>query len=133
MAYVQALHALRRRYAETLGGQHPADDLEPLAAVIRMFSPSEDLNAIEAIRPYVNRRGRWGPVWARATIEVLRTANAPMSAAEIARRVLADRGMDGDQAAFKNVQSSILTTLRTKPGVFRSGGGPVRWSLRGPA
>ena len=55
---------LRRRYAQTLGALRVAhvdrvrlmSDLTHLAAVIRMFAPGEDVEAIQPVRQWKNRR-----------------------------------------------------------------------------
>jgi hypothetical protein len=52
-------------------------DLTHLAAVIRMFAPGEDVEAIKPVRQWRNRRGRAN--WSRLALDVLREANAPMT------------------------------------------------------
>lgn len=128
MAETHVLSALKRRYALTLGriahGEGEAGaDLIHLAAVIHMFNPAEDLSAIQRIRPYKPGRERWS----RTVIKVLREANEPLRAREIARRVLRARGLDpndhermfsiscGLQAVLGRLAKRGLVTVTDKP------------------
>src|SRR5258708_38445348 len=79
--------ALRRRYGQAKGAGN-ASDVEHLGAVILMFEPGADLAAIAPIRLYKPHRERWS----RTALHILRTANAPMRARELARRVMAEHG-----------------------------------------
>jgi len=94
-----------------------------------MFNPAEDLTAIKPIRAY-SRKGRGRAVWHRAAMNVLRTANEPMSAREIALRVLTALERPSDPVLLKAVESTIRTVLKTKPQVACLAGRPMRWSLR---
>ena len=88
-----AVHALRRRYAETLGRIKATDgdpdglqtDLEHLGAVLCMFDDKADLAAIQPIRPWTNRRGKGGAVWLQNGLTVLGAANEPMSVFRLAK------------------------------------------------
>jgi hypothetical protein len=133
MAETHVLAALKRRYAVTLGQGGQADDLAHLAAVIRMFAPGEDVAAIKPVRPYSKRRDGNGAVWLREAFRVLRTANAPMSAREIAARVMAARGIEPDARTAASVECSLLATLGKRVGadVVRVEGRPMRWALKG--
>eukprot|EP01030_Chromulinospumella_sphaerica_P023914 gene23914-23974_t len=114
------IKTLRRRYARTLGlveagsgdvAQHKAD-LNHLAAVMRMFNPDEQVWRIAPIRPHLNRRGEPGrPVWYMATLAVMREAGGPLTARQIAEKVLAARGeaLDGPEAV--SAHCSILAAL----------------------
>lgn len=92
MAETHVLFALRRKYAERLGAADHAA-LDHLAPVIRMFSPGEDLAAIKPVRPQANHKGGAGAVWLRAGLDILRTANEPLSARQIATRIMSERGL----------------------------------------
>ena len=114
MAESHVLSALKRRYALTLGQLTYGDreqaeaDLAHLTAVIAMFNPAEDLSAIRPIRPYKPGRERWS----RTVIKVLREANEPLPAREIARRVLRARGLDpNDQARMLSISCGLQAVL----------------------
>ncbi len=89
---------LRRKYAQTLGALHAATgdrvrimgDLDHLAHVLRMFSPSEDVAAIQPRRPYKPNRRRM----TKTLMDVLRKANRPLKARELARMVMQAEGSD---------------------------------------
>lgn len=131
MADPQVLFALRRRYAELLGRGGSSDDLAHVAAVLLMFSPREDVAAIKPIRVYSNRKGAGRAVWHRAAMSVLRTANEPMSAREIAARVLTALERPSDPVLLKGVENTIRTVLKTKASVVCLAGRPMRWALAG--
>jgi hypothetical protein len=122
---------LRRRYAKTLGliqagGDH-GQDLAHLGAVIRMFSPEADLAAIAPVRPYRENRQRW----VRDALTVLRAANEPLTAREVAKRVLAARGAPLDPRNVKRGECALYAALATLEGdgVERTSNRPKRWAL----
>jgi hypothetical protein len=133
MATNQLMHGLRRQYAKTLGLAEAGDttapeDLAHLAAVIRMFSPYEDLTAILPIRPYKPDRSRWS----RDALDILREANGPMTVRDLAERVLAMRGLDPTWMALQGVEASlsaVLTRLERR-GMIQGDGHPRQWSTR---
>jgi len=131
MRNTYCLSGLRRLYAEKLGRGGSKADLAHIRAVIRMISPDEDFRAIKAVRPHTNRKGKSGAVWLRAALEVLRKANAPMTAREIAVRILEARGEPVTPEVLATVQCSLLTTLKRRigSGVTQSDGYPRRWTL----
>lgn len=123
MAETHVLFALRRKYAERLGvGDEAA--LSHLAPVIRMFSPDEDLAAIKPVRPKASYRGRSGAVWLRAGLDVLRTANEPLSAGQIAARIMSERGLSCRRVRA-SVECSLLATLPRYVACVE--GRPRRW------
>jgi hypothetical protein len=131
MADTHVLFALRRKYAERLG----AGDQEAvahLAPVIRMFSPGEDLSAIKPLRPYTNLRGVKGTLWHKLALDVLRTANGPMGAGEIARQIASARGI-ADHRTLASIESAIMLSFRRWDGevVEATGVHPRRWALIG--
>ena len=132
MADPHVLYALRRKYGELLGRGGSPTDLEHVAAVLVLFNPGEDVAAIQPIRPYSHLSGK-SPrkaVWMRGALDVLRTANGPMTARDIAGRVIAAAGLPYSRALHRNATASILTGLRKKAGVTCHPGKPRRWSLR---
>lgn len=129
MADPQVIHALRRKYRELLGQGGSAEDVSHVAAVLLMFRPGEDLTQLRPLRSY-SRHGRNSRrTWIRGALEVLRTANAPMTAREIAERVIAAHGLTLTAALRINVVNSLLIGLPRKPGVVCHDGRPRRWSL----
>lgn len=131
MRNTYCLSGLRRLYAEKLGRGGSKADLAHIRAVIRMISPDEDFRAIKPVRPHTNRKGKSGAVWLRAAFDVLRKANAPMTAREIAVRVLEARGETVTPETLATVQCSLLVTLRRRigAGIVRSDTWPRQWSL----
>lgn len=131
MRNTYCLTGLRRLYAEKLGRGGSKADLAHIRAVIRMMSPDEDFRAIKPVRPHTNRKGQSGAVWLRAALDVLRTADAPMTAREIALRVLEARGEPYDAETLQSVQCSLLMTLKRRigRGVTQCDGYPRRWTM----
>ena len=124
------LSGLRRQYGVTLGAIHAggdkSEDLAHLAAVLLMFNPAEDLSAIAPVRPYRANRGRW---LAKA-LAILRTANEPLSARQIARRIMAAEGIpQADYKRFKALECGLYATLSALEGdgVVCEAGRPRRW------
>ncbi len=126
--------ALRRKYAELKGELKYAAALDtgPLVlainqvgCVLRMFSPDEDLTAIAPVRPYAHDRR----AWARTALDILRTANRPMTARELARRVLAATGAAPTPDTLSSVECSLHAVLGRLEGrgVVREDGEPKRW------
>jgi hypothetical protein len=132
MAETHVLSALKRRYAQTLGliriGADGADaDLAHLAAVIAMFNPDEDLSAIRAVRPYKADRERWH----RSVLRILKAADRPLKAREVARLVMAAHGIDpGDRGRLVSISCGLQATLGRleEQGFVEVVGKPRRWS-----
>ncbi len=131
MAENQLILGLKRQYGRTLGriaaGDDCAADLEHLAAVIRMFAPDADLAAIKPIRPYrPNRSG-----YLRDALAVLRQEGEPMKPNELAKRVLAVRGVRLTPANVKRAECSLHVALERLEGqgVVREPGETKRWRI----
>ena len=133
MAETHVLSALKRRYAQTLGliriGAVGADaDLAHLAAVIALFNPDEDLSAIRAVRPYKVDRERWH----RTVLRTLKAAERPLSARELARRVMAAHGIDpSDMGRLLSISCGLQATLGRlmAQGFVCTTGKPRRWAV----
>jgi hypothetical protein len=141
-----AVAALVRKRAE-LAGEIEAGlarivrqraELVHLDAVIRLLDPASDP---EAIRPKVPRNN--GCDWfgrgelARMAFDALRDAPKPLSAVDIARTVVARKGMEpSDLVALRRVKNMVDATLRRRDGglVERMVYGPrsVAWRIVGP-
>jgi hypothetical protein len=126
----QLMFGLKRRYAQTLGRIEARDwpaivDLDALAAVILMFRPDTDLGAIKPIRPYRPKRSKW----LAAALALLRETGQPMTAREIARRLLAAKGLPVTDKRIKSVECSLHFVLERLEGrgVVREPGQPKRW------
>lgn len=128
---------LRRKYAQLKGqagdllSDHAqlATDLEHVGAVILMFDPAADLDAIAAIRPYKAHRGRWN----RDAMKVLREADGPLTVVELAQRVVMLRGVaDEDTRTRTSIVCSlhaVLRRLERRGWVVVSEGRPKRWAI----
>jgi len=125
-----AADALRARLAQI------GTDLGHLDAVIRQFDPDYDLGSIRPKRqrgPDVAGRGEMS----RFVLSVLREAAEPMPTSDVAARLMAERGMDGqDRKLAERITKRIVSTLRHQgqKGTVRSQPGPGRvllWEVAG--
>ena len=128
---------LRKKYGQLKGlsGELLADrvriarDMEHVGAVLLMFDPAADLDAIAPIRPYKPTRGRWN----RDAMKVLREANAPLTVIELAQRVIMLRGVtDDDTRTRVSIVCSLHAVLRRleRMGLVEvTSGRPKRWSI----
>jgi len=95
-----------------------------------MLDPTFSLRAISVKRPWFKRR----TVYRRA-VDVLRTTTEPMTAREIAERVLAAANIMGpDKAAMADLTGSVVASLRNHKGkgIERMNeGSPAKWRLAG--
>jgi hypothetical protein len=127
--------ALKRRYAVCKGqlGDLLCDraaikaDMAHLGAVLAMFEPGIDLDAIRAVRPYKAKRGRWN----RTAMEILREANAPMRGRELARRVMLAQGLEPDFRTVCSIEASLQAVLLrlAAMGLVKITGKPRRWAI----
>lgn len=89
--------ALKRKYGELKGrdaylfADHAAirADMAHVGAVLAMFDPGADLAAIPARRPKKPNGGRW----TRTALGILKRANRPLKAYELARLVMSELGV----------------------------------------
>jgi hypothetical protein len=127
--------ALTKRYGRAKGelGLLTADrekvkaDMAHLGAVLAMFEPGIDLDAIPPRRPYKPARGRWN----RTAMEVLRKANHPLKAFELARLVMSAQGVPPDRATLYSIGYSLQAVLvrLERQGLVVATGKPRRWSI----
>ena len=135
-----AMQTLERLHAE-LGGQilENKEEAQRLAgqmlhveAVIKMLDPTYNLRRIAVKRRQPNPWFKRGTVYRRA-VDVLRTATEPMTAREIAERVLAAANIERpNKDALADLIGSVLASLRNHKGngVQRTNeGSPARWAL----
>jgi hypothetical protein len=135
-----AIQTLERLHAE-LGGKilenkqehaNLAEQMRHVEAVIKMLDPGYSLRAISVKRRKPNPWFKRGTVYRRA-VDAMRTADQPLTAREIAERVLvAAKVDDAKPAAVADLTGSILASLRNHvgKGVQRTNeGSPARWRL----
>jgi hypothetical protein len=102
-------------------------------AVIKMLDPGYSLRAISVKRCTPNPWFKRGTVYRRA-VDALRTATAPLTAREIAERVLVAANVASpDAEALRDLTGSILASMRNHngKGIERANeGAPARWRLK---
>src|SRR5438067_13871947 len=137
-----AIQTLERLHAE-LGGkilenkqehENLAGQMRHVEAVIKMLDPSYSLRAISVKRRQPNPWFKRGTVYRRA-VDVMRTAAGPLTAREIAERVLVAANVaKPDAEAVRDLTGSILASMRNHngKGIQRANeGAPARWRLQG--
>ena len=108
-------------------------ELAHIDAVIKMFRPSYDIATIAAKRTFTKNpadlsKGAGGPY----ALSMLREAGAPLTANEIAGRVLARLGKEDSPEARRMLACTINSTFtRRKDGavLYDASLHPGRWSL----
>ncbi len=138
---IPALYALERLHAE-LGGQilankeeagRLAESMRHVEAVLKMLKPGYSVRAISVRRRKNNAWFKRGTLF-RTALEVLRTAEKPLSSIEIAERMIAARGIQNpSKADTEVVRSGVHCSLMKNDGksVARTDDrSPARWSLK---
>ncbi len=138
--YKPALYALIRLHAD-IGGrqktaQHEADklsvDLMHVEAVLKLIQPGFDVRLIAHRRRYNTNQFFERGDCIRVALDVLRTADRPLTTREIAVRMLEGKGVytppaklrrDTSQAIHRSLVSHDGTTVKS------DGGKPVRWTV----
>ena len=139
MEHEHVLSALVRKRAELAGETNAlrerltgiAADMDHLDATIRLFDPDFNLAAIRAKRPRSSDAARPGEM-SRFVLGVLREATEPIPTPAIAARMMAERGMDGqDRKLVRNVTKRVCMALghQERRGTVRSQFGPERVKL----
>src|SRR5258708_26245902 len=115
-----AINTLERLHSE-LGGQilenkteaaRLADQMRHVEAVIKMLDPTFNLRRISVKRRQPNPWFKRGTVYRRA-VDVLRTATEPLTAREIAERVLVAANVSKpNKPALRDLTGTILVSLR---------------------
>lgn len=101
-------------------------------AVLQMLQPGFNVAGIAA-----KRRNKSNPWFKRGTLfrsalDVLRRAQAPMTAREIADVLIADKAPQATRKQAIDLQAAILAALRKRNGGAVVGeGAPARWTLSG--
>jgi hypothetical protein len=142
MARQNVISTLERKYAQLLGEQskHPSPSLKRdaarIVAVIQMFDQQWTGTGV---RPVVTkRRSRWGKrgTGIRAAMSVLKEAEKPLSAREIAIEVMLRRGQpDAPNHEIVQIMAGINYGLQKRIGreVVLIKGYPKRWLFMQPA
>jgi hypothetical protein len=136
----QALYTLSQLHSE-LAGKLSANMRETkrlrlaifqVEAVMKMLSPDVNLRLIAPKRRNVgNPWFKRGTLY-RTVIDVLRRAEAPMTAADICKGALAGKTPEATRKQEINLQAAILGALRKRNGQTVVGeGSPAKWKLKG--
>ena len=92
-------------------------DLDHLDATIRMFDPDADLEAIHS-RPYPPRNQAFRGEVTRVLLAALRHAGGPLTSHQLADRLMAERGLDVNDAKLKKTMvkrvGSALRDMRKR-------------------
>lgn len=140
IASKQALHALKQLHAELAGklienGKEASrlrQSMKQVEAVMKLLEPGID------IRPIAVRRRKPNPWFKRGTVfrhalDVVRTAEEPLTARQIAERMIAAKGAtDANAKSVRDLAGSVNASLQNHDGgaVVRHGDGtPARWWL----
>jgi hypothetical protein len=143
MAESHVVTALTYKYARLKGelDKHEADardlkeSLDHIEHVIRLFRKDWEPHFIGAVRPRKAGKWRYSVVGIRTAFEVLKRAERPLTALEIARRcvLLVDEPMP-DKQRLSGISNSINQSLQRHIGryVNREDCRPAKWSLMPP-
>lgn len=140
MARQHVVTALERKYARLFGCQirlrQPslslAADLEHIEAVIRLFDPAWDKASVKPVAPKFPSRWRKKGEGVRAAFTVIKAAQRPLSATEIAREAFVVAGMVPPcNDELRLVGTDLIYSLRNHLGERLVGVGerPVRWII----
>jgi hypothetical protein len=97
-------------------------DLDHVDAAIRIFDPNYDVAGIRQNIPSAAHRATRGDM-TRATLDALRDAPGPMTTKELARHVMAERGLNTADAALLQLftrRTGALLRWQKKRGILRS-------------
>jgi hypothetical protein len=134
-----AISALIRKRAEIAGRiEHLQDelrqaviDLDNVDHTIHLFDPTIELHEIKS-RPVPPRHQAFKGEVTRIVLATLRNAKRPVTTAEIARRVMAERGLDtGNARLVKTMQKRTAACLRhwRNRGIAAKSPGPGQFVL----
>jgi hypothetical protein len=122
---------LARKFAEDrTAGVKIKTAMMQVEAVLQI-QPSFDVRSISA-----KRRNKSNPWFKRGTlfrsaVDVLRRATAPMTAREIAEKLIAGKAPQATRKQAIDLQAAILVALRKRNGGTVVGeGAPARWRLK---
>ena len=134
-----AINTLERLHME-LGGQilenrqrheELSSQMRHIEAVIKMLDPAYNLARITVKRRQPNKWFKRGTIY-RRTVDVLRTATEPMTAAQLAAAILTKEGIEPTPADVQTIQPGIQHSLKNHEGKGVEIVGearPARWRL----
>jgi hypothetical protein len=138
---VHATQALEHLHAE-LGGKlleakqecaHLLESMQHVEAVLKLLQPGYNLARITVRRRKPNPWFKRGTVL-RNVLEVLRTAESPMTCREIADKMLVTAGItEPDKAEHHKLVGSVSSAMISNRGrsfIMHNQGSPFRWSLK---
>lgn len=139
--YTPAVFALKNLHAQ-LGGEiqdnrreakRLAEAMKHVEAVLKMLAPGFSVQGISARRRYKQHSPFKRGGGTRRMMDILRTADGPLTSSEVAEAMLRAAGVPEPTAAeIRNARGSVHATLRRYQGksVKAVGEGfPVRWVL----
>lgn len=110
-------------------------ELAHIDAVIKMFRPTYDIDSIATKRSFTkNPAGVPKGAGGRHALDILRQAGAPLTANEIAGRVLAKLGKEDTDESRKMLACAIVGTLSRRKDsavVYDASTVPGRWRIAG--
>jgi hypothetical protein len=120
MADEVAVAALVRKRAELAGrAEHVRAELEAMLAglaaldtTLRLFDPAIEVEAIRPLPCGPRREGAPLGMRARDVLGVLREAGRPMTAREIAARLLEAKGAGGEAGLLEQARETVAASLR---------------------
>jgi len=137
IATKQAKYTLDTLHAELAGkvqankeeGERLVEAMKHVEAVLKLLDPDYSLRKISIRRRKPNRFFKRGMVF-RAVLDVLREAEKPLSASEIAAKLLAGKTATSDET--RDLEGAVRSSLTNHDGrtVESSDGRPTRWSLK---
>jgi hypothetical protein len=102
-------------------------------AVLKMLVPGYDVRSIAIRRRKPNAWFKRGTVF-RAALNVLRSAESPLTTREITDQMLAAKGVtNASDKAFRDLAGAVQSSLRNHRGktvIADDRGMPVRWAVR---
>ena len=140
IASKQAIHTLAQLHAELAGKllDNAAERKRLTTAMIQVEAVMKMLQPGYNLRPIAVRRRKPNPWFKRGTMfrcamDVLRTAEAPLTAREITKRMLETREItDASQKAIRDLIGGVHASLvnHVGKGIRRVGDGmPARWVI----
>jgi hypothetical protein len=139
IATKQATFTLERLHAELAGkildnkaeAQRLRSHMKSVEEVLKLLAPGYDTRPIAVRRRKPNPWFKRGTVF-RSAVDVLRTADRPLTTLEIARRMVAIKGVQGaPRKGIRVLAGAIQASMRKHKGgmVVAHGERPTRWAL----
>jgi hypothetical protein len=142
IASKQALHTLSLLHAELAGKlldiaaerKRLTLSMLQVEAVMKLLAPGYNVQAIAVRRRKPNPWFKRGTVF-REALDVLRTAERPLTAREITHRMLAAKGVENaSMKAVRDLTGGVNSSLRNHKGGLVTAvgmGAPLQWKISG--